>query len=367
MFFRAIIAAGLLCLSLPQLANAEDILYGSYVGPNHGHNVYGLKRFFDDATKQDPDLKFKLVPGGALVGAKTTLAGVRDGVVDGGLIVSLYHTNDLPYNAVIADMAAWTGRAAVNAGAVNETTLLDCPGCMKEWEKWNIKHLGAYASTPYAVICRVPVKSLADLKGKKIRGAGALGRWITALGGVPVNATISEVYEGLQRGQLDCTVGSPGMMKSFSFWDVAKYILDVPSGGYLGGSMINMNLDRWKGLSDAAKKAYIHAAAAGVRGSTIDGYRGDDLRAEAQFKERGITMTEPTADVVAMLDKHRKAEIAVVIATAKKRGVENPEAIVNAYLKNIAKWNKIVDKIGPDDGDAFEAALRTEIYDKVKF
>ncbi len=366
MKLKKLIGAGLLCLAVPAAAQTEEILYGSYVGPNHGHNVYGLSRFFKEATAAAPDLTFKLVSGGALVGAKTTLAGIRDGIVDGGLVVVIYHTDDLPYNALIGDMAAWSADAASNAGAVNETTLQGCPECMKEWESWNIKHFGAYASTPYNIICKDPVESLADLKNKKIRGAGSVGRWIEALGATPVNATISEVYEGLQRGQLDCTVGSPGMMKSFSFWDVAKNILEVPSGAYMGGSMINMNMDRWNSLSDEQKAAYIHAAPGGVRGSTMDGYQGDDQRAAAEFAARGVTVREPKKDVTSLLESYRDAELQIVLETARSRGVKDPEKIAETFLRNMEKWQAISAEIG-NDGDAFEQKLREEIYDKVKF
>lgn len=354
------------CIALPFMAQSEEILYGSYVGPNHGHNIYGLQRFFDTATEKAADLTFNLVSGGALVGARTTLSGIRDGIVDGGLVVGIYHTDDLPYNALIGDLSAWADAAAANAGAVNETTLLDCPKCMEEWESWNTKHFGSYASTPYFIMCKDPVASMSDLKGKKIRGAGSAGRWIEEIGATPVNATISEVYEGIQRGQLDCTVGSPGMMKSFSFWDVAKYILEVPSGAYMGGSMINMNLDRWNSLTDEQRAAYIYAAPAGVRGSTIDGYVGDDLRAAEEFEARGITVNTPSSDVDALLESYRGKELAIVIETAKGRGVENPEEIADAFFKNLEKWKGIAAEIG-NDGDAFEAALRREIYDKVEF
>lgn len=348
------------------VALATEILYGSYLPPKHGNNKYGLERFFKAAKAEAPEIKFNFASGGAIVGAKTTLAGIRDGVVDAGIVVSLYHPDDLPNNSVITDLATFGDNAAANAGAANETTLLNCPECMAEWEKWNIKHLGAYSTTGYRLICAKPIKSLDELAGKKIRGAGTFGRWITTIGAIPVNIPVTEVYEGLQRGQIDCTVGSPGWMKSFSFWDVAKYILDVPSGAYFGGSLINLSTKKWAALSNKEKKAYINAAPAGVRGATVDGYIGDDARAAEQFKERGIQVFTPDPRVLQALEKHRKNEIAIVIETAKKRGVKDPEKIVNAFLSNLKKWEKIVRDIKADP-DKYEEALRREIYSKVNF
>ena len=47
-------------------------------------------------------------------------------------------------------------------------------------------------------MCSSPMKSLKDLKGKRLRTAGAaLSRWAESIGAVPVNVPSSEMYQGV--------------------------------------------------------------------------------------------------------------------------------------------------------------------------
>src|SRR3546814_3719574 len=82
--------------------------------------------------------------------------------------------------------------------------------------------------------------SLDELKGKKIRGPGAIGRMATAVGAVPVNVTITESYEGMQRGQIDCTFGAAGWLDTYSFGDVAKYVTMISIGDAFGRAILNL-------------------------------------------------------------------------------------------------------------------------------
>ena len=52
------------------------------------------------------------------------------------------------------------------------------------------------------------------------------------------------------------------------------------------------------------------------------------------------------------------------IENAKKFGVQNPEAIIDAYIKNLKKWPNISKEVGRDI-DKYAAAIQREIYDKV--
>lgn len=365
----ALRAAALAALAtLPATAaGAAEIFYGSYLSPAHGNNKHGLLSFFAEAERlSDGALTFEFVPGGAVVQAKTSLEAVRDGVVDGAIVVALYYRSELPYNAVITDLGAFGEDAAVMAGATNETTLLDCPGCLAEWERHNLKHFGAYSTSDYKIICAQPVTAVEDLEGLRIRAAGAMGRWVNALGAVPVNVPVTDVYEGLQRGQIDCSVGSLSWLKTFSLWDVAKHVLDLPSGAYFGGSLVNLNLDRWNALTPAEREAYAGAAAAGVAGAVVRGYLGDDEETAAQLAQKGVEVVASDPQAQEILEAHRAQEVERVIETARQNGVEDPEAIAEAFLRNLEKWRGIVAEIGHDP-ERYEEALRREIYDRVTF
>jgi hypothetical protein len=54
-----------------------------------------------------------------------------------------------------------------------------------------------------------------------------------------------------------------------------------------------------------------------------------------------------------------------VIEAAKKFGVKNPGAIIDAYTKNLKKWQKLTAGIGNDDTDKLAVLIWEHIYSKI--
>ena len=73
---------------------------------------------------------------------------------------------------------------------------------------------------------RKPVKTLADLKGLKLRTAGAWLEMAKDLGAAPVTTAGGEVYPMLERGAIDATEwGTLWENISPGFHKVAKYLI----------------------------------------------------------------------------------------------------------------------------------------------
>jgi len=354
--------AAMLVASGAAIAQTE-IVYGSYSPPSASLNSAGLVPYLEKVEElSEGTIQTQLIAGGALVGTKTTLPGIRDGIVDGGMVVALYYPTDLPVNNTITGLVALGGDGRVDAAASIETTLFDCPTCIEEWEKWNAKYISGYSTTGYSLICVEPASSLQDLAGRKVRAPGGFGRMADALNMVPVNLTITETYEGLQRGQVDCTFGPPGWLRNFSFSDVAKHVMLTQTGSTFGGSLLNLRLDKWSELTDSQKKAVIDAAPAAVAGYVL-GYMAEDETALEEAKQKGVTAVEAPDDVMEMLRQHGMADVETVVKLSEERGVENAEEIAAAFVKNHEKWQKIVAERGATQ-DGYEAALRDEIFSR---
>src|SRR3546814_20577282 len=86
-----------------------------------------------------------------------------------------------------------------------------------------------------------PVAKPEDFVGKKIRGTGAMGQLVAALGGTPVNITSAEIYEALQSGQADGTLGPLPWLKRYKLWALVKSAHHEPSGTYTGHNFNNTN------------------------------------------------------------------------------------------------------------------------------
>lgn len=361
------VAATLAAASATALAQGKPLAYSSYLPPTHPSNNYGLAPFFkavDQVTRGS--LKIELHPGGVLVGGKGTLSAIRDGLVDGGFVVSLYAQNEIPVNTMLSDLALLSSDPMATMGAVNETVLLGCPECLQEYKKYKTVYMGAYSTTPYRMMCKKPLAALADLKGLKMRAAGTVySRWANALGGVPVNIPNAEAYEALERGQLDCVIGAVGWMQSLSLWDQTKNVVDLPMGAYFGGAFVAWNESSWRSIK-AEDRATLAKLLPTMLANLAVGYQKDDDDVFAAAKAKGVVIRKADAALMSLLAEYKQGEIRNAAEAARKRGVKNPDPVIRKFIANMAKWEAIVTRIGHDRAK-FEEALRTEIYDKVNF
>lgn len=124
----------------------------------------------------------------------------------------------------------------------------DYPQFGAELAAFNMRLLGLRPLGYYGMLCREPIRSMADFQGRRIRGYGvALPAAIQAIGGIPVSMSTVETYEALQRGILDCTPIEPVIARGQNYDEVARYYIDVPMGASWGQYIV-INNDVFGGL-----------------------------------------------------------------------------------------------------------------------
>ena len=99
------------------------------------------------------------------------------------------------------------------------------------------------------VFCNADIKSLDDLKGKKVRASGRMtAKFLEALGAEGVNVSFGEVPGALQRGVVDCAVTGAGSGYNAGWWEVSTHLMPLPLGGW-DPVVTAINLDKWNSLS----------------------------------------------------------------------------------------------------------------------
>jgi TRAP-type C4-dicarboxylate transport system substrate-binding protein len=93
------------------------------------------------------------------------------------------------------------------------------------------------------------IKVPADIKGMNIRAANeTIAKYVTAMGGNPVNVPIMEAKDTLMKGVTDgIFVTFSGVLGTFKFGDVTKYTLDTPL--YVSTFTHGINKEFYDGLS----------------------------------------------------------------------------------------------------------------------
>ena len=120
-------------------------------------------------------------------------------------------------------------------------------------EKYGAKLLYMWPNPPAVLFCREPVASVDDLKGKKIRAySPPLSDFLEGLGAVPVAVAFAEVVPALQRGTLDCGVTGSLSGNTSKWWEVTKYLYNLPGGLSVWFTAVNIN--SWKRLDPAVQK-----------------------------------------------------------------------------------------------------------------
>jgi TRAP-type C4-dicarboxylate transport system substrate-binding protein len=347
-------------------ASAKDLVYGSWNGPKNVVLTEGVGPYLKTVSEASKgSMQWKMVAGAQLFDGRATLSGIKNRLADaGGPVIPAFTRKALRSANVIYDLIHLSDSPVVMAGAVAETYHLSCPACKADFKKNGSIFIANYAAAPFTLLCRMPVKTAADVKGKKVRVVGALGRFIKSLGAVPVGGPPTKAVQAVQRGNMDCIAGPVSWIKSFGMWDITKHVLDVSLAVQATPSSMVINEKIWKGMSKADRALMIRHAPSLIANTTIKGYMAEDVEVRSEATKRGISIVRAGKAFKALLDAHEVKEPKIIAAVAKKEGVKDADSIIDAHRKNVAKWKKIHATIG-DDPDKFAKALWDEVFSKL--
>lgn len=108
------------------------------------------------------------------------------------------------------------------------------------------------------------VKRPKDFAGKKIRVFRPFIPLVKALGAVPINLPMGDIYTAMERGAVDGFVMTHfGFVKDFSWHEVTKHVIDYPV--YQGTAVILVNPKKWNEIP-----ADVQSEIIAFKKSTID-------------------------------------------------------------------------------------------------
>jgi TRAP-type C4-dicarboxylate transport system substrate-binding protein len=316
-------------------------------GPGH-YQTEALQEYADAVAKDSGgSIKLELYYQDSLVAPEDTVAAMRDGLVDLSLIVPGYTPSDFPIDV-------WTSYFAFPNTTEPVVELLHSTAAVMEWAfeqpdmMAEYDRLGLVPIVPrftghdaYNLLCREPVTTLAEAKGQRGRVGGP--NWaaeIQAVGMVPVSLAGGEIYEGFQRGVIDCHVGSGPDMAGLGLWEVGKHYTTTNFSGFSSGGLM-MARTKWEALPLAAQQilwdnAMVYVAAwqrgwiAGMREFVLEG------------KQMGVQFHQPDARMRESIAQYQEQVIASAAEDAPEE-VSNPQQLVTSFRASFEKWLPIVD------------------------
>lgn len=185
---------------------------------------------------------------GALLSSEQSLTELRHNVADIGLVTPIYARGGTQLIRVQAGFYLGT------ATYVQQTALYRCLQAAEpefDRELHGLKVLAVQGGNLPGIVTRErPVRTLADLRGLRLRAPSELLGVLEDLGADPVDMPMGEVYSALAKGVLDGVVAPADTLRSLHFAEVAHYFntIRIPRGAYAARAM---GETRWKQLTPA--------------------------------------------------------------------------------------------------------------------
>jgi TRAP-type C4-dicarboxylate transport system substrate-binding protein len=306
--------------------------------PPAGASLFYRKYIEIITAKTNGQVKIEPYWAQTLVPVNQMVNGVSTGVADIGGEAQDKEPGKLPLSMVAMQPGFgtdWWAQSMAFWDLLNQEPLLS------EYGKYGILPLSPVFIPDYNLIATKPIRTLADLKGKKISASGMQAQTLSLLGAVPIAMSPTEQYEGMQKGTIDGNTASYSPIADFKFYEVAKNITLFPFGGKMQLQMINKNA--WAKLPPDIQAIFKAAIPDSIQ-ANIDCFFVKDQPmfplSPDLVKANKLELIKPSAEDIAALKQIQGKMADQWAAETDKAGMPGSKVTAD-YRSLIAKYEKI--------------------------
>jgi len=288
-------------------ADAEELSVATFIPPQHHINSFYFDWFGKElAERSGGSLTIKVYPAGQLgAGPVQQYKRVVEGVADIAFGLQTYSPTIFPKSVLIVPPGKSTNalEATERLLSVYDEHLAD------EYE--DVKLIGLFTVAGDAWASTKDISTLEGLKGAKVVPfATMVTPLMEALGTVPVQMPVTEMYTGLSTGTIDGTTISPAQMdKPWNFAEVSTHYIDnIPVT--FAVFFVAMNKERY-----------------------MEGERGKAWHATNPAAMEEVTSVTISDEERAKMDAIIQEGMKSIFADYAERGIDNAEEIYNALNK----------------------------------
>lgn len=297
----AVIAGGVLAAGGTAQAETINIRIASGHPPTV---VYAglMKSFFQTELKKAVESKtshkVNFIEGysGSIVKVFDTFEGVQNGVVDIGGFCYCFEASKLPMHAFQIMLPFGTMDPVQSVGAAADI-YEQFPSLAERFQGFDQTLLAIIGDGGYNLGTNFEWKTLDDLKGHKILGAGLNLNWMSqaGVGIVPVTDGLPGWYQKIKTGVAEGGIMFPSAWgKTFGLWEVGKYYTTIGFGSITWHGL-TVNNRFWAGLPDDVKPVIQEVAG---RFQTLTGSANKaGYEKDMAWLKENITVSELPADV----------------------------------------------------------------------
>jgi TRAP-type C4-dicarboxylate transport system substrate-binding protein len=258
--------------------------------------------------------------GGTLYKFTDTRAAVRDGIVDVGMVGTVWENSAMP----LQNVTYFTPFATNNHEMLIEifdklnATL---PALRDSWTAQNMVPLSSLITDSYDLYTNFPIPNLAALQNKKINAPGTSANWLRQTGATPVEGALTTYYTNIQTGVTQGALSFASGIGPARVYEVAKYLTNVDIGSmYLGSVAVNKRF--YDALPKEVQDAFVAAG-------------------KATSKAHGAHVTRTAAAAMETM-KAAGLQVSNLPAADKQKWVQDLPDIVGPWLQATGEPGKVV-------------------------
>jgi TRAP-type C4-dicarboxylate transport system substrate-binding protein len=228
----------------PKAALVSSALYEDYFGNEIKKRV---------AERTGHDIIFNFAFSGTIAKHGEVLEAVEKGFLDFGMITYPFE----PAKLYLHSFGYFIPFSSADVLKVTQVTLdlYDNISVMKTIfeEKYRQKWLTTFAIDSYQLITQHPWKSIEELAGRKIGGAGPNLAWIKAANATPIQSKLSEMYTSAQTGVFEGIIMMNDATLGYKLYEPCPYVALVDFGANPAAG-ITMNLKKFNSMPKEVQK-----------------------------------------------------------------------------------------------------------------
>ena len=231
-------------------AETIHLSYSIFFPPTHVQCIAATNWAHEIEQRTDGRVKITIYPAGSLSKADVCYEGVVKGISDIGMSCFAYTRGRFPLLEGL-DLPLGYPDGMTATRAANAVLAKHPPA-----ELDDVHLLYVHAHGPGILASKKPVRSLADLKGLKVRATGLSAKIVESLGATPVAMNQPETYEALAKGVVEATLCPIETLKGWKQGETIQYVIDASAIGYTTAMFVVMNKDKWAKLPANIQKIF---------------------------------------------------------------------------------------------------------------
>jgi len=252
--------------------------------------------------------------GGVLYNFENTIEAVEQGITDFGWVGTLWEPAKMPLQNIMF-ATPFTNNDPDISVKVMDQMMAKNSSFQKEWASQNAIYFSATTSDSYQLFTKFPVKTLADLKGRKMLAAGSVGAWVEGLGATFVNSGIPTMYNSLQSGVGEGVVLIPSGAIPIKLHEVAPYVTFVDMGSVTFGAFA-ANKKRWDSLPKEVQDV--------LRPIAME-YAAENIKIVKAREAAGLERIKKEGAKISTLPPEERKRWAMALPNIAKKWVEDNE------------------------------------------